>query len=336
MTTNKQKIFFRADGNSNIGMGHLVRSLALADMLKHDFECIFLSRCLIPNFKNEADRVCSQVVDLDVIVDKEDEAQYLVKNLISEKDILVLDGYQFESNYQKAVYNNIKALVSIDDIHSCYFYSDVIINHSGHATKSHYKNEDYAKLYLGPKYAIVRKPFREAQLLNKIVPDFNYKNIFLCLGGADPNNTTLEVINFIEQFDNINSINVVIGPAFKFKLELENYKKVTQAQLNIFSNLSSNEMVILMQKCNIAITSASTVSFEYLSVGGCLFLKKIAENQNEIYQYFVDNGLAFEIFDFSKINTFEIKASLNRQKVLFDGKAENRFKSIFKNLSFRE
>ena len=34
--TDKPKIYFRADGNSRMGLGHVIRSLALAEMLRDD------------------------------------------------------------------------------------------------------------------------------------------------------------------------------------------------------------------------------------------------------------------------------------------------------------
>ena len=38
-----QKIYFRADASATIGYGHFIRTLALADMLKDDFDCTFFS-----------------------------------------------------------------------------------------------------------------------------------------------------------------------------------------------------------------------------------------------------------------------------------------------------
>ena len=37
----KRNIIIRADGGSSIGMGHVVRSLALAEMLKSEFDIYF-------------------------------------------------------------------------------------------------------------------------------------------------------------------------------------------------------------------------------------------------------------------------------------------------------
>lgn len=38
-----QKIYFRADASATIGYGHFIRTLALADMLKDDFDCTFFT-----------------------------------------------------------------------------------------------------------------------------------------------------------------------------------------------------------------------------------------------------------------------------------------------------
>ncbi len=41
MENNKPKIYFRADGNATMGLGHVIRSLALAEMSNDIFDCHF-------------------------------------------------------------------------------------------------------------------------------------------------------------------------------------------------------------------------------------------------------------------------------------------------------
>ena len=54
----KQKIFFRADADSSIGYGHFVRTLALADILKDNFDCIFFTQTPSPYQRQEIENVC--------------------------------------------------------------------------------------------------------------------------------------------------------------------------------------------------------------------------------------------------------------------------------------
>ena len=61
MNTNRRKIFFRADAGPEIGYGHFIRTLALADMLKEDFDCTFFTQTPTDYQKREAASVCTLV-----------------------------------------------------------------------------------------------------------------------------------------------------------------------------------------------------------------------------------------------------------------------------------
>ena len=57
----KKKILFRADADNKIGYGHFVRTLALADMLKDDFECVFYTQSPTEYQKQAVGEVCHLV-----------------------------------------------------------------------------------------------------------------------------------------------------------------------------------------------------------------------------------------------------------------------------------
>ena len=56
-----QKILFRADAGADIGYGHFIRSLALADMLKDDFDCTFYTSEPTPYQVDQMQQVCKYV-----------------------------------------------------------------------------------------------------------------------------------------------------------------------------------------------------------------------------------------------------------------------------------
>ena len=138
MRSANQNVYFRADGHSKMGLGHIIRSLALAEMLNKTFNCIFVSRLIVKELKNEILSVCTDLIELQESLIQEQEAQYLIENIINENDIVVLDGYHFDTEYQKLIYNHSKSLVCVDDIHNYHFISDIIINHAGGIKKADY------------------------------------------------------------------------------------------------------------------------------------------------------------------------------------------------------
>ena len=61
---NKAKIVFRADGHAKMGLGHVIRSLALADMLKEDFDCHFMIRNPLPALRVQIMEVCQHLIGI--------------------------------------------------------------------------------------------------------------------------------------------------------------------------------------------------------------------------------------------------------------------------------
>jgi len=85
----KPKVFIRADGNSQIGLGHLVRCIALANMLKENFEIAFVCRDIPEDLKLDIEKV-NMIVKI-----IEDERDFL--NMIEPGSIVVLDNYEFDT-----------------------------------------------------------------------------------------------------------------------------------------------------------------------------------------------------------------------------------------------
>ena len=91
----KQKIIFRADGSSTIGMGHFIRTLALAEMLKDDFHCIYATQSPSEFQIKEIENVCKSWVGL-----PPDETHFDVfLNYVNSDEIVTLDNYYFDSEY---------------------------------------------------------------------------------------------------------------------------------------------------------------------------------------------------------------------------------------------
>ncbi|RYD82268.1 MAG: UDP-2,4-diacetamido-2,4,6-trideoxy-beta-L-altropyranose hydrolase, partial [Sphingobacteriales bacterium] len=188
---NKPKIIFRADGNSQIGLGHLIRALSMVSMLKNDYDCAFAIQEPTDAIKNIILSECDEIIELPTTNDLLPEAQFLA---ILEADCYVLDGYHFDLPYMQVLKNAFKKLVFIDDIFNKQFVADVVINPAGGIDENKYQIEPNTKLFTGPQYAILREAFLEASIYEKEVKS-QPENFLVCLGGADPENKTIEVVN---------------------------------------------------------------------------------------------------------------------------------------------
>ena len=94
----KQKIFFRADAGAQIGYGHFIRTLALADMLRNDFDCTFFTQSPSEYQQREIEKVCSLVC-----LPSDDSKFEKFLDYLTGKEIVVLDNYFYTSKYQKQI-----------------------------------------------------------------------------------------------------------------------------------------------------------------------------------------------------------------------------------------
>lgn len=331
-----RRVLLRADGNSKIGTGHLHRIFALAQMLESSFECVVIiqspSEDVLKLFEEKF-----RVIELKASSKTSSEFYGELTPFVTANDIVVLDGYHFDTDYQRHVKEKCYKLVSIDDIHQYHFLADLVINHSGGINPVFYFTESYTKLALGPKYCLVKKEFLETEK-RKV---FSYPpSVLINCGGADPSNHTkiiLEKINACsDQFD---MIHVILGAANMFRSEIE---KIVEdwhlSKVKIHFGISSCQMKNLMTECSVAVLSPSTVLFEYCSIGGLVFLLQIAENQKDVFHYFMSNKLAFDFELVQDILKDEIsvnhhtKQSLLNQDNVFDHQSGQRMLDLFLNL----
>ena len=267
---NKRKIFFRADAGLEIGYGHYIRSLALADMLKQDFDCTMFTQMPTDYQLREVLSVCPIVPlsDTDVKFD-----EFLDK--LHGDEIVVMDNYFFTTDYQRAIKAKGCKLVCIDDMHDKHYVADVIINH-GVDDALLFDVEPTTKLCLGYGYALLRKPFLETH--NDI---YRVKGIVVvCFGGSDPHNLTKRYVEHLIMSQGVSHIVAVVGDGYRFKDELSNLPNV-----EIRSCLSAEAMANLFCSAEAVVCSASTTAYEALACGVKVYAGWYVDNQKDFYQH---------------------------------------------------
>ena len=338
----RQKILFRADGGKTIGLGHIVRCLALADMLKNKFEIIFV---LQETAKEVTDLIESNgysLISLPINNDYSIDSQNFIKN-IKSNDIVVLDGYHFKTDYQQTIKNKGCKLVVIDDLHAWHQVADLIINHANNAKISDYSVEEYTKFALGLDYVLLRSEFLNS---NKRVREIQYvKNIFISMGAADIYNVTQKFTEVLIEIKDVEQINLMLSPINPNLASIEKLANQHPGIIKLHFNISSNQLVNLLENCDLSICPASSISLESSAVGIPIISGYTAENQ-------LDNlsGLSEQkiILNFGNLVTLskeelkdKIEAAINQPKLLneliynqqkiIDGKSPERLMSLFEN-----
>lgn len=288
----KRTIIFRADGGPSIGMGHFIRSLALAEMLNEDFCCVFATRKPTAYQIEEIEKVCHSRIDL-----PEDEFHFEhFLSLLKGEEIVVLDNYYFDTEYQRAIKGKGCKLVCIDDIHDKHYVADIVINHAEGISSEQYSIEPYSKLLLGYKYALIRKDFRET---GEAFQNKKYSCLTM-MGGADPLGMTSRILDVLQEFEFDKPIAVV--NATVTQRNINNAKN----EFAFFQKIGAGEVADLMRNSEFGIFPASTVAIEACASRIPFICGYFVDNQLEIYNSLKKEQLAMCVGDFRKISSEEL------------------------------
>lgn len=321
----KPKVFIRADGNSQIGLGHLVRCIALANMLKENFEIIFVCRD-IPNDTKLA-------IEKDNMVVKTIEDEKDLLNMIEPGNLVVLDSYKFDIEYQKNIKEKNAALVCIDDLHDKEFEADLIINHAPGISPQKYKAEIYTKFALGTDYAMLRPEFIEQAKQERKIE--NIEMVFICFGGGDAKNFTEKALKSVLSFDSFKKIIVVTGSGYLHEGSLKKLTD-TDSRIEYHNSVSADKMCKLMSLSDLAIVPSSGILLEALACGCKIISGMTADNQKYVYSNYLNEKFFIDAKNFSNesLNS-AIKLSLNdgqTAKKRIDGKSKERLLKLFQQL----
>ena len=335
----KNNLFIRVDSSSEIGIGHMMRCLTLAQELKNNFDkIIFLTQKDSGNFigtimKNEFEVIFIPTTNND---------PNIIKNLITayseNKNFLLIDHYDIDTNFESSLKNIFERIFVIDDLANRKHDCDLLID------QNYYRdlNQRYEKLIqngtialLGPKYAIIRPEFRT---INKKVIKKNsqIKKILVSFGGSDPTNECKKVLDALCSIENSKFEIVVVAGIYNHKFE--QLKKLYEKYSNIKIYSHVNDLSRLMLNSDLFIGAGGTTTWERFYMGLPSIVTIISDDQKESIEFLSDMGhiinlgLAKNVTSKTYAQTLQkpnsdliYNMSLHNQK-LVDGNGSNRIK----------
>lgn len=283
----KQKVFFRADASTQIGYGHFIRTLALADMLKDDFDCTFYTQTPTVFQQSEILKVCSLKV-----LPADDNKFQLFLDELDGNEIVFLDNYFFTPEYEKNIKEKGCKLVVLSSSKP-HHYADIVINYVDKDIKN-YSVEPYTRIVAGLEWSILREPFR------KPVHDNNRKkdNVVVSFGGTDQFSLTENVVE--ELSDSEYQLSVICTNKV---LELRR-KSLASNGVSVYTDISAEQVAELFEISEYAILSSSSVCLEALSRGAKVLAGHYVDNQLDFYNVLLKEHCITGLGDLLSENCF--------------------------------
>ena len=202
-----------------------------------------------------------------------------------------------------------KLLFVDDNVHAETYSADLVLNQNIHANARLYsKREPAMRLLLGPRYAMLRREFRQWRNWQREIPATGRK-ILVTLGGSDPNNLTGRVIEAIQQLSNPDSETVVlVGGSNPHLCSVEASIQKESMRLIVDATRVSEWMTW----ADVAVAGAGTTFWEMCFLGLPGILLVVAENQQSVAAAANNMGIARSLGKGTEVTATVIAGKLSK------------------------
>jgi UDP-2,4-diacetamido-2,4,6-trideoxy-beta-L-altropyranose hydrolase len=325
-----KNIAIRVDASLQIGTGHVMRCLTLADGLQAiGAQCHFICReqpgNLIDLIRQRGFSVSVLPRAPEQIVIKEQQPNYdawlgadwaidaaQTKSSIGTivVDWLIVDHYAIDSRWEQALRTNCRHLMVIDDIANRPHQCDLLIDQN-YEDETRYRGlvSQDCRLLLGPSYALLRPEYAQyrAVKIQRTQTEL-IKRALVFFGGADSldlTGTTLKALS-VDGLDHI-ELDVVVGNNY---LYYEQLSQLAALRGRATIHKPRPHLADLMVTADIAIGGGGATNWERMCLGLPSIVITLAENQIPISEILNHRGVIRLLGKSEDVSSESISAAL--------------------------
>jgi UDP-2,4-diacetamido-2,4,6-trideoxy-beta-L-altropyranose hydrolase len=287
-------LLVRADAGAKMGTGHVMRCLALAQAWQDAggtarFAMFGPPEGILARLKDEKIEAISLLTPPG---SAEDAQQTVALARQCAAAWVVVDGYQFSGEYQRALKEAGLKLLAIDDYgHAGHYWADLVLNQNLHAEDGLYRSRaPYTQLLLGVRYALLRREFIRWQGWQRKIPDIAGK-VLISVGGGDTHDATLCIIEALGRIDIPGLEAVVLAGAMNCDYAgLQAAAERCPAKVRLESSV--RDMPSLMAWADVSLGAAGSTSWERAFMGLPSAVIVLAGNQESVARELAASGVA--------------------------------------------
>ena len=310
---------FRVDSSVDLGSGHVMRCLTLADVLVANgvmaiFICSPLSGDMSDYIRQKGHKVLllTQTNTQGEFLWENDARQVssLLASLEQPIGWLIIDQYQIDIKWEKIVRPCVGNILVIDDLanreHSCEILLD----------QNYYLNmqQRYCELVptqcrqlLGPTYALLRQEFLTGRK-ELCLRDGWVRRILVFFGGSDPTGETMKVLKAIRDWNRSDvTVNVIVGNSNRLKDEIYS---MCLTMPNTSFDCQVDNMAEFMMQADLAIGAGGSATWERCCLGLPAIVIVVADNQAEVTDAVASTGAIVKLGSHGTVDESQILATL--------------------------
>lgn len=316
----------RADASQEIGAGHIMRMLALAQFLSDDGYDVHFAT--IPRMSHLVDRLRTEGFEVHCLKsgspwDPDGDAEQIL-SLASrlQPAWVVLDGYHFGPDYEREIKKAGWGLLRIVDIPRGEYHADIILNPNYGAEKMAYSAREDARILAGLKYALLRREFREAAPAGGEKKAFH---VLITMGNAPAYGLNQRIVEGLSGLCGKDlSITVVAGQGEGAGL----------AAGGIEIKSHCDNMADEMSRADLAVVSGGSTMWELMSMQVPFLAVSLTEEQRNYLPRLARDGLCIDLGWHEDLTADHLRQSLEAS--IRDAEGRRRMKEKYRGLINRE
>jgi len=313
------QVLIRVDAAIEIGSGHVMRCLTLADELHSEgVEVHFICRDfpgqmadLIRRRGHAVTLLPAPDVGYEPRVDDPMHAHWLglswerdaedVERLLegNRADWLIVDHYAIDRRWHKRLRSLSDRIMVIDDLADRKLDCDLLLDQTYGRSEDAYRplTPNCCELLVGARYALLRPEFARLRpdALDKRDRFGAINCIMVSMGSMDPDNVTAQVLEVLALVDWPAKplVNVVLGGSAPHLQAVKEQSDANNLQINILTDVA--DMADLMLEADLAIGAGGTTSWERCCMGLPALVAGVAQNQREVLRQLGKDGAMIDL-----------------------------------------
>jgi UDP-2,4-diacetamido-2,4,6-trideoxy-beta-L-altropyranose hydrolase len=304
------KVLFRADANARIGIGHVMRCLALAEACQDAGEEVSFACCeLTSNAEDSLREHSINIVRVHGVPGSSEDAKQFSERVKScDVDWVVIDGYHFGPDYTARLLGLGTKILMIDDHGSVETNADILLNANAYAAPDLYREayQTPSRLLLGTQFALLRREFSEWRNWQRTICA-DARKVLLLVGGTDPTGLStlfLDAVQLLEE----QHLEITLASAGRTSPTVS----ATQSSASIRILQNSSDLAARMAGADIAVSAAGSTCLELAFMGLPAVVVDVVENQKPVASELHRRGVAIHAGSQSDITPSTIANGLRR------------------------
>lgn len=305
-------IYIRADSSVNLGSGHIMRCLTLADTLgKYGHTVSFICRNLPGNIGPIIQSAGHKLYFLPASLTWQEDAERTANliQVLEKADWIIVDHYGLDYKWEVFLHSFAPYIMVIDDLANRRHMCDLLLDQNLQRDNSRYDNlvPKLCRKLLGLRYVLLREEFAEIRKATRI-RDGKIKRIFVFFGGSDPTNETEKVLHAVQRLNKPDiAVDVVVGSANPYVDKVQHIANLLP-NAKVYEQI--NNIASLMDSADLAIGAGGTTTWERCCVGVPSIIIAVADNQQYIAEQSANTGAAIYLGISNSVNVEGIEQAI--------------------------